>query len=809
MKLTTSVAVYDARVRVYRWSGLSLLLVSMVAAGQNTAPEWLPIEREVDSSDPSFARLANPAFPSSETRAVPIDRGPKVERADLAPYFAEGVLAEAKAAYDLGRWGLAKEKLAAAPDSNPARYLRAMIAYRSADYDFAAKAFEALAQAYAALRDRCLLHAGWSFEGARDWQSARRVFSQIAPNSRLNVDAKLGTARAFKYLKDTKAAIAALDGLVERPAPPWGRDVGAEALLALADLHVVRSDAKAEKKALIAIWSRHPLSYQVGKAEARMGPVSEVPKDAVVVRSEALIDAHRNAQGVSMLEPLLNALKLPDAVACRAHFAAGKGYRKLRQHAKSAATLGPVTKKCTDPDLRARALYTLGFSQTIVAPALAGETYTTLAREYPGHSFADDGLFFAADVYLRAKQTDLGVERLIELVNRYPTADFAAEALFKLFWVAREQSLWSDANDYLSEIEKRWALADDSGELERAGYWRARVAEARELPQEALGLYATVAREHPASYYGLISREKVDTLDPAMGEAVRRDSAAAPSGADTFPLYGGPVSKDPQFRSAVELLRLGFGELVPMEILSIDRTNLPGDSLRLMVQVLSLSGEARAAHGMTRLWLRRDLSGRMTAENRGIWEIAYPQVFRELIVTYSAEADSLDPDLLQALMREESALDPKALSWAGALGLCQLMPATAAEVAAQLKLGRPTTAALLEPELNIQLGSRYLTGLISRMKGVKPFALGSYNAGESAVNRWRRDNGDADVATWVENIPLQETRNYVKRVLRSYVTYKLLSGANEGGQSVAPVPKPTVKPAAKPAPKPTPKPKTR
>lgn len=67
------------------------------------------------------------------------------------------------------------------------------------------------------------------------------------------------------------------------------------------------------------------------------------------------------------------------------------------------------------------------------------------------------------------------------------------------------------------------------------------------------------------------------------------------------------MADDLQFRSAVELLRLGFGELVPMEIISIDRAKLPAESLRLLVVMLAMAGEERPAHGMARLWLRRDL----------------------------------------------------------------------------------------------------------------------------------------------------------------------------------------------------------
>jgi soluble lytic murein transglycosylase len=523
------------------------------------------------------------------------------------------------------------------------------------------------------------------------------------------------------------------------------------------------------------------------KSEWRLGDLAQVPQEALVGRAESLIDAHRNLQGIAIVEPMVPTMKLPDPLACRAQFALGKGYRKQRQHVKAVAALAPL-KKCKDPDLRARALFTLGFSQMITAPTLAAATYESLASSFPQNAMADDALFFAADAHLRKGERDQALERLLDVVDRYPTGDFAADALFRLFWVSRSEGKLDESLEFLTEIEGRWAHADDTYEVERARYWRARVLEQQAKPAEALTLFEAIATEHPATYYGLLSRERVLELDAARGTALNTAIAAAPVAADPFPVYAGPLGNDPQFASAVELLRLGFGELVPMEILAIDRTALPADSLRLMVLVLSLAKEDRAAHGLARLWLRRDLSGPITAERRAIWEIAYPNVFRDLVVTHSKSADDLDPDLLQALMREESALDPRALSWAGALGLCQLMPATAAGVAMQLKLKQPSQAQLLEPELNIQLGARYLSDLVIRLKGVKPFALASYNAGESAVARWRRENGDEDLPGWVELVPLQETRSYVKRVLRSYNTYKLLYAPGELAKTVAPPP---------------------
>jgi soluble lytic murein transglycosylase len=134
-------------------------------------------------------------------------------------------------------------------------------------------------------------------------------------------------------------------------------------------------------------------------------------------------------------------------------------------------------------------------------------------------------------------------------------------------------------------------------------------------------------------------------------------------------------------------------------------------------------------------------------------------------------------DLLQAMMREESALDPAAVSAAGAVGLTQLMLPTAQAEARRLKLGRTVSAAdLMDGRLSIRLGAAHLGGVLRRFGGSAPLAVAAYNAGEAAVRAWVRERGGLPLDEFVEEIPVQETRGYVKRVLRSYAAYRLLYG---------------------------------
>jgi soluble lytic murein transglycosylase len=147
----------------------------------------------------------------------------------------------------------------------------------------------------------------------------------------------------------------------------------------------------------------------------------------------------------------------------------------------------------------------------------------------------------------------------------------------------------------------------------------------------------------------------------------------------------------------------------------------------------------------------------------------------------------VDPDLLQGLIREESRFNPRARSSTGALGLTQLMPATAREVAARLKIS-VNEQVLLQPADNIRVGAAYLGQLLNHFDGNKAFAVAAYNAGPSAVERWQKALPQAELDEWVEHIAFEETREYVKRVLGSYSAYKLLYTDNSPLLQISPEP---------------------
>ena len=147
----------------------------------------------------------------------------------------------------------------------------------------------------------------------------------------------------------------------------------------------------------------------------------------------------------------------------------------------------------------------------------------------------------------------------------------------------------------------------------------------------------------------------------------------------------------------------------------------------------------------------------------------YPKEYEQQVTTYS-EMYNVDENLIYAIIKAESNFDPNAVSNKDARGLMQLMYDTAADVAKIVEI-EITEQHLLEPEININLGTKYISMLIEKYENIE-VALAAYNAGSGNVDKWIAENTIKADGSNIENIPFKETNNYVRKILRDYKIYK-------------------------------------
>ncbi len=201
--------------------------------------------------------------------------------------------------------------------------------------------------------------------------------------------------------------------------------------------------------------------------------------------------------------------------------------------------------------------------------------------------------------------------------------------------------------------------------------------------------------------------------------------------------------------------------------------NRPVDARREWFQALRKldTTQIKQAATLASTWKWHDSAIKTVAKtsHRRDYSLRFPMPYQRQVMSH-AQNRQLDPSVIYGVMRRESLFDPMARSRVGALGLMQLMPATAKSVAKSLGLKKLKRADILKIENNINLGTQYFRSVMNRFDNNVSLAAAAYNAGPLNVKKWLpRGKNILPADLWVETVPFKETRNYVQAVL-AYAT---------------------------------------
>ncbi|MBL8670255.1 MAG: lytic transglycosylase domain-containing protein, partial [Alphaproteobacteria bacterium] len=281
--------------------------------------------------------------------------------------------------------------------------------------------------------------------------------------------------------------------------------------------------------------------------------------------------------------------------------------------------------------------------------------------------------------------------------------------------------------------------------LARGAYWAGRAADAANEKRIAKGWYEAAA-QHAATFYGQLAGERI-------GQVGRLAIAAPPPA----------TPQDRQRFHARELVR------VAQALAQIGEADRAGPFFLVLESELRNPAELAMLSDLGRAIGRTDLALRAAKELLKGGFVLIDTLFPDAALPQSSDPEH---SLVMALIRQESAFNPQAVSSAGARGLMQLMPQTAKAVAKGLGLPFNKDKLTKDVRYNMTLGRAFLSDVLGRFDGSYILALAAYNAGPHRVNQWIADYGDprqpqVDPIDWIEMIPFNETRNYVQRVLES------------------------------------------
>jgi soluble lytic murein transglycosylase len=346
------------------------------------------------------------------------------------------------------------------------------------------------------------------------------------------------------------------------------------------------------------------------------------------------------------------------------------------------------------------------------------------------------------------------------------------EAIFRHAFGAYRQKRYDEA---VPLFEAGETTGFSTVEKARHSYWRARTLLESGRRDEADGILASLAVDPGAGPYALFAA-KAEGKDPYAMLNASSSGETASCGKEKDRLWE-TVRKAPwgegdalRIRRAERLIRLGIPEYATLEAGAIGRASLrkaiglaDGGTTGL---VRYLAGDLRGAIRETSS-LPNDAA---TVEL--IDRIQFP-LAPEYLGSCDRKKSGVDPLVLHSIIRQESQFQFNALSPAGAVGLMQLMPRTAAEIARKEKFRKPRRKDLLRPQTNVALGAAYLSRLVRGYGGDYLRAVAAYNAGEAAVSKWWRE-ANGDPALFLESVSYRETRFYLRRVFFNVLQYYLI-----------------------------------
>ncbi|WP_447979185.1 lytic transglycosylase domain-containing protein [Candidatus Nitrospira bockiana] len=336
------------------------------------------------------------------------------------------------------------------------------------------------------------------------------------------------------------------------------------------------------------------------------------------------------------------------------------------------------------------------------------------------------------------------------------------EALWRIGWAHYRAARYQEA---AASFQAIMLLPDDALWTPQALYWLGRARDRLQEPSEEA--YTTLCRRYHFSYYcQLAERGGKVTASVTVGYV----GEAPSNGLEP----AGGLRNDSRYLKATELALLGFRQEAAKELDALSERYAKDRSMIMeLCGILAEAGQHHQALRLARVHFRDPIErGNGEPVPRVLWSVAYPTAHLPIIRGY---AGSVDPLLAAAIIREESQYDPRALSRVGAIGLMQLMPGTAQTLAKKAGTAELTREDLFDQETNIKLGVRYLEQLLQEFSSNIAYAVAAYNAGPQAVSSWIQKYAGMEQDEFIEMIPYQETRAYVKRVLRSYREYARLT----------------------------------
>jgi len=403
---------------------------------------------------------------------------------------------------------------------------------------------------------------------------------------------------------------------------------------------------------------------------------------------------------------------------------------------------------------------------------LAIEKYEKIIGQYPESYYARQSYLRLAESYFQLKETEKGISLWRELISKYPNSYESMTSLWNLARYYSNNNSYPEALDYYRELSERFSqsrLGDD------ALYWEGKILENMGSDEESKIAYEKLIQEYPLSYYTeriIEQRSDISFIWPVS------------------------ISRKDDFINLEEFLKKydkieGKGQLSLLKAEVFEEISFYKESIVELKEALNNnSGNIFLLFKLSDVYKKNkdyydslnytEIIFNYLEDNHQLeelplelWESLYPLYYEDAIRERALEYE-IDPLLVLAMIREESRFNSWNESVAGARGLMQIIFSTGEWIAQKLNMEDFDDDMLFDPKVNIDLGCWYINYLKERFLNDSILIISGYNAGPGTTSKWLKQYDRTDLDNFVENVPYSETREHIKKVMKSYRMYKRL-----------------------------------
>jgi soluble lytic murein transglycosylase len=392
-----------------------------------------------------------------------------------------------------------------------------------------------------------------------------------------------------------------------------------------------------------------------------------------------------------------------------------------------------------------------------------------MVERFPHSRWLEEALYSGGNMYLLKHDAKQATYHYSLLVKMFPDSSYAASAHWRAAWMNYRLHNYAEAARLMDEQIEGYPAGI---EVPSALYWRARIYEDEEHDfAQAMNYYRVLAASYINFYYAGLARQRMNVLKGQAGTAEPATVLSAVRSPVVPFLTGELPENEPHLIKAKLLANAALNEYIGPEIQSSPTAGEWGALAQAEIFV-SYGEYTRSLQSMKRSGVSF-FSLPMDEVPTIYWKLLFPQPYWTELAA-NAQRNDLDPYLVASLIRQESEFNAGVVSRANAWGLMQLLPSVGKSMAKKQGIKHFDANLLLNPGINLQLGTANLKMVLDRFGGQPEYALAAYNAGDVPVRQWMSSGDYKDIPEFVESIPYTETREYVQAILRNREIYRAL-----------------------------------